>query len=327
MPVSDSEAISAAAAAATAAVKRGLGEKGLLDVKLEEVHLLVVLQLARSSEVDEGLQVVYKLFDVLDDAQCLKLPSDAECAAREGELQRYLTLLHNSDAIKKQRNALMQLSRSLLKHSPPPQLTYAKQLSPLQLWRDRYGRDNPQPTRKRKPPPPEPTNVWWYLCPESAPSSVPRNALSKMFKKWMLQNHPDKGGDEKKCALVSAFYAQAMAKGMSAAGANPDADEKVDEDVVYRQQQQLAEPEWAAYRRAVSERAYCLSETYLEQRLLKAARWHLLRRGKGEAFLAEVATLDAASSTLAFEVAQVLEKQRRATSKAQIALWFSVGVW
>ena len=69
----------------------------------------------------------------------------------------------------------------------------------------------------------------------------------------------------------------------------------LDEDVVYRQQQQLGEPEWSAYRRAVSERSYCLSDTYLEQRLLKAARWHLARRNRARAFLGEVATLDAAS--------------------------------
>ena len=55
MPVSDAEAISAAASAALATVKRGLGERGSLDVKTEEVHLLMVLQLARSSDIDEGL--------------------------------------------------------------------------------------------------------------------------------------------------------------------------------------------------------------------------------------------------------------------------------
>ena len=67
MTVSDQEAIHAAASAASAAVKRGLGERGSLDVLTEEVHLLMVLQLARSSEIDEGLTVVYKLFDVLDE--------------------------------------------------------------------------------------------------------------------------------------------------------------------------------------------------------------------------------------------------------------------
>jgi hypothetical protein len=65
--------------------------------------------------------------------------------------------------------------------------------------------------------------------------------------------------------------------------------------VVYRQQQNIAEPEWSAYRRAVQDRSYCLSNAYLEQRLLKACRWHLCRRGKAAAFLDEVAALDAAS--------------------------------
>ena len=79
MTVSDQEAIHAAASAASAAVKRGLGERGSLDVLTEEVHLLMVLQLARSSEIDEGLTVVYKLFDVLDDAGCLQLPREEAC--------------------------------------------------------------------------------------------------------------------------------------------------------------------------------------------------------------------------------------------------------
>ena len=293
MGVTDAEAISAAASAATAAVKRGLGEKGTLDVKTEEIHLLVVLQLARSSDIDEGLTVVYKLFDVLDDAGCLQLPTEAELDRREGELQRLLALLNDSQSIKSQRNSLMQLARSLLTKSPPLQLSYAQTLTPVQLWRHQYGSTNPAPTRKRKPPPPEPQNVWFLICPDRAPSSVPRNELSKMFKRWMLSNHPDKGGDPDKCARVSSAYSQATGK-INAQGANPD--EQVDEDVVYRQQQFLSEPDWSAYRRAVQERSYCLSATYLEQRLLKAASWHLKRRGRIASFQAEVATLDAAAA-------------------------------
>ena len=75
----------------------------------------------------------------------------------------------------------------------------------------------------------------------------------------------------------------AMAKGLTANGANPDEEErlKVDEDVVYRQQQNIdAEPQWSAYRRAVQDRQSCLSSAYLEHRLLKACRWHLCRRAR-----------------------------------------------
>ena len=244
MTVSDAEAIQAAAQAAIAVVKRGLGERGQLDVKMEEIHLLTVLQLARSSEVDEGLQVVYKLFDVLDDAGCLQLPTETAMVEREGALQGLCATLNESAAVKSQKNALMQLSRSLLRHSPLQSLSFATQLSPLQLWKNTWNASNPQPTRKRKPPPPEPENVWHFLCPERAPSAVPRNQLSKLFKRWMLTNHPDKGGDESICAKVSAANSTAMAKGLNATGANPNDEEfqKVDEDVVYRQQQNIAEP-------------------------------------------------------------------------------------
>ena len=37
--------------------------------------------------MDEGVEVVYKLFDVLDDAHCLQLPTETEMVAREGALQ------------------------------------------------------------------------------------------------------------------------------------------------------------------------------------------------------------------------------------------------
>ena len=120
MTVTDAEAIKAAATAALSAVKRGLGEKNLLDVSADEVHLLMVLQLARSSEIDEGLQVVYKLFDVLDDAGCLELPREDTLVAREGELQRLLAVLNETQSIKSQRNSLMQLAKSLLTKAPLP---------------------------------------------------------------------------------------------------------------------------------------------------------------------------------------------------------------
>ena len=294
MPAADGQEVAKAEAEASSIVKHGLVEAKCYDVRPEEVAVLTVLMLARSAELDEALQVVYNMFDVLDDANCLpQLPSEAELVAREGELQRLLTLLNEVPSVKSQRHALAALARGLLRHAPSRELSFKHQLAPLQLWRAQYTRQNPQPGRKRKPPPPEPQNVWFFLAPERSPMMVPRNELSKMFKKWMLQNHPDKGGDEVVAARVSAAYSQAMAKGLTADGANPDANERVDEDAVYRQQQQLAEPEWSAYRRAVSERSYCLSATYLEQRLLKAARWHLARRGRGVAFQHEVAALDA----------------------------------
>ena len=124
--------------------------------------------------------------------------------AREGALQGLCATINESAAIKGQRNALLQLSRSLLAHSPSQKLDYSKYLSPLMLWRSTYNANNPQPTRKRKPPPPEPDNIWFLLMPDRSPTSVPRNELSKTFKRWMLQNHPDKGGDEMLAARVSA---------------------------------------------------------------------------------------------------------------------------
>ena len=128
------------------------------------------------------------------------------------------------------------------------------------------------------------------------PLGVPRDAdhdtIKKAYRKLAMQHHPDKGGDQAVCARVSAFYSQAMAKGMTASGANPDEKEQVDEDAVYRQQQKLAEPEWSAYKRAVSECSYCSTATYLEQRLLKGARWVVTRRERQLAFMREVDAAD-----------------------------------
>ena len=286
-------AVANAMQVASTAIKRGLGERGFFDVQTEEVHVLVVLLLARVGELDEDMSAVYSLFDVLEEASCLQLPSEAEFDRREGQLQQYLTVLHTNPSIQAQRGILVELGKALLKRAPSKQLNFATCPQPWQLWRIHYVKNNATPKRNTKPPPQEPNNVWFYLTPDKSPMDVPRNVLSKLFKKWMLQNHPDKGGDQAVCARVSAFYSQAMAKGMTASGANPDEKEQVDEDAVYRQQQKLAEPEWSAYKRAVSECSYCSTATYLEQRLLKGARWVVTRRERQLAFMREVDAADA----------------------------------
>ena len=287
------EAVVEAAAAASAAVKRGLSERRIFEVKHEEINILVLLLLSKCGELDEDLSQLYSLFDVLDDSGCMQLPTDEAFAAREGEMQRLLTVLYDAPSIKADRGRLAELGRVLLKHAPPKQMSFATCPSPSQLWRVQYSKAHAPPKRNTKPPPEEPENVWFILMPDRAPSSVPRNELSKTFKRWMLANHPDKGGDEKQAARCSALYSQAMAKGLTVDGANPDSEVKVDEDLVYRQQQQQAEPDWSRYKRAVSERAYCSSATYLEQRLLKAARWHLGRRERQAGFLMDIASADA----------------------------------
>ena len=291
---SPAEAIANAAHVAASAIKRGLGERGILDIQAKEVHLLMVLLLARVGDLDEDLNLLYVLFDVLDDASCLNLPSEAEFDKREGEIQRLLTLLHDTSSIKAQKSILIELGKGLLKHAPPKQLNFSRCPQPWQLWRMNYTKTCQPPKRNTKPPPPEPNNVWFFLTPDRSPMDVPRTVLSKLFKKWMLANHPDKGGNEATAARVSALYSQAMARGLTADGANPEENDKMDEDSVYRQQQRLAEPEWSAYKRAVSERAYCASATYLDQRLLKAVRWVLIRREKQRLFMQEVSAANAA---------------------------------
>lgn len=310
-------AVANAVQVAASAVKRGLGERGILDVKTEEIHILIVLLLAKVGELDEELSSVYALFDVLEEASCLQLPSEADFDRREGELQRLLTLLHETPSIKAQRGILVELGKALLKRAPSKQLSFAMCPQPWQLWRIHYGKSNAPPKRNTKPPPLEPNNVWFHLTPDRSPMDVPRNILSKLFKKWMLANHPDKGGDEEKCARVSSLYSQAMARGMNASGANPDEHEKVDEDAVYRQQQLLAEPEFSAYKRAVNERAYCSSATYLEQRLLKAARWMLTRRERQETFCRECAKADAEGPEAVARAVPTIDTAKAAGTNSQ----------
>jgi hypothetical protein len=70
-------AVANAMQVASTAIKRGLGERGFFDVQTEEVHVLVVLLLARVGELDEDMSAVYSLFDILEEASCLQLPSEA----------------------------------------------------------------------------------------------------------------------------------------------------------------------------------------------------------------------------------------------------------
>ena len=111
-------AVANAAQVACSAIKRGLGERGILDVKSEEIHMLVVLLLARVGDLDEEMGLVYALFDVLEEASCLQLPSEAEFDKREGELQRLLTILHNTPSIKAQHSILLELGKALHKRAP-----------------------------------------------------------------------------------------------------------------------------------------------------------------------------------------------------------------
>ena len=48
-------AVANAMQVASTAIKRGLGERGFFDVQTEEVHVLVVLLLARVGELDEDM--------------------------------------------------------------------------------------------------------------------------------------------------------------------------------------------------------------------------------------------------------------------------------
>ena len=76
-------------------------------------------------------------------------------------------------------------------------------------------------TRKRKPMPSAPRNAWFIIAPDRSPLSIGQPELAKMFKKWMLRFHPDKGGDEQVAAELSALFSHAMGRNLSELGEAP----------------------------------------------------------------------------------------------------------
>ncbi|KAL1530896.1 hypothetical protein AB1Y20_001787 [Prymnesium parvum] len=256
-------------AEAVAVVKRGLGEHAALDIAVEEVDSLALLLLARHSHAADGLQMLYGVVDLLEDAGCLRLPSEASLDEREPDLQRLLVQLSASHAVKAETAALKKCAVGLEKSARQRGARGREPITPLLLWRRHYAEATPPPSRKLKPPPPPPENAWQLLIPDRAPSSVSKAELSKLFKKWMLRNHPDKGGDQDLAARVSAHYSHAL-------GRDQTSDEERNEDVVFSQQQQQAEADWASYKRQCSEQETNSTEPNLDARALPIAREPLL---------------------------------------------------
>ena len=309
------------ASEAASVIKRGLGERAILDITAEEVHCLTVLLLARYGKVTEGLQSLYGVLELLEDAEFLKLPSEQQFEARESELQRLLVVLPETGSVKSEVDALKAHAQALEAAAKQRGQRGREPLTPLHLWRRQYGESTPPPARKMKPPPTPPENAWHLLAPDRAPQSIAKGELSKMFKKWMLKNHPDKGGDEYLAARVSSQYSRALGapaaaarlhahtarrraqdgscrgtlsiaahrRARSCAGRDQTTDEERDEDTVYRQLQQVAEGEWGSYKRQCSEQTWSASQAFLDQRLLKGMRWHLGRAVKQADYIQELA--------------------------------------
>ena len=88
-------------------------------------------------------------------------------------------------------------ARTLLAAHPPAwRPTSPRAPTPLLLWRLHHHRTAAPPTRKRKAAVPPPANAWFVIAPERSPMGISQSELARLFKRWMLKNHPDKGGDQ-----------------------------------------------------------------------------------------------------------------------------------
>ena len=270
----------AAWAAAVPVAKRGLAEGSLLDVASSELHVLLALALAQSLKLDEPMSQLYAMLELLEDARVLHVADEPVAAQRESELQHNLTLLQSSAAVQSAHPPFAALAQQLLATAPAP----PSRPTPLQLWRRQYARATPPPALKRKPPPIEPQNIWFILAPDRAPLSLHTVELGRLFKRWMVRNHPDKGGDETRASEASALYSRAMGRD-AVAGKTPEDMAQEDPALAFVREQQRAEGAWSEWKRACAEQQWSASPAYVQQRLLKGFRWFATRAVKQAAYL------------------------------------------
>ena len=267
-------------AAAVPVAKRGLAEGSLLDVASSELHVLLALALAQSLKLDEPMSQLYAMLELLEDARVLHVADEPVAAQRESELQHNLTLLQSSAAVQSAHPPFAALAQQLLATAPAP----PSRPTPLQLWRRQYARATPPPALKRKPPPIEPQNIWFILAPDRAPLSLHTVELGRLFKRWMVRNHPDKGGDETRASEASALYSRAMGRD-AVAGKTPEDMAQEDPALAFVREQQRAEGAWSEWKRACAEQQWSASPAYVQQRLLKGFRWFATRAVKQAAYL------------------------------------------
>ena len=84
---------------------------------------------------------------------------------------------------------------------------------------------------------------------DRAPLSLHTVELGRLFKRWMVRNHPDKGGDETRASEASALYSRAMGRD-AVAGKTPEDMAQEDPALAFAREQQRAEGAWSEWKRA-----------------------------------------------------------------------------
>ena len=237
--------------------------------------MLLALALAQSLKLDEPMSQLYAMLELLEDARVLHVADEPVAAQRESELQHNLTLLQSSAAVQSAHPPFAALAQQLLATAPAP----PSRPTPLQLWRRQYARATPPPALKRKPPPIEPQNIWFILAPDRAPLSLHTVELGRLFKRWMVRNHPDKGGDETRASEASALYSRAMGRD-AVAGKTPEDMAQEDPALAFVREQQRAEGAWSEWKRACAEQQWSASPAYAAA---AAQRLPLVRNARREA--------------------------------------------
>ena len=109
---------------------------------------------------------------------------------------------------------------------------------------------------------------------------ISQSELARLFKRWMLKNHPDKGGDENVAAELNTLYTHAVGRN-APGGENGEAPTEEEAAAVYKQEQQTAEYAWDAWRRDTADWRLADSPAFLAQRLLRAVKWVAARCAAG----------------------------------------------
>ena len=156
-----------------------------------------------------------------------------------------------------------------------------------------------------------PQNIWFILAPDRAPLSLHTVELGRLFKRWMVRNHPDKGGDETRASEASALYSRAMGRD-AVAGKTPEDMAQEDPALAFVREQQRAEGAWSEWKRACAEQQWSASPAYVQQRLLKGFRWFATRAVKQAAYLNQLSAGYAiAAATMPARGATFEQLQRR----------------
>ena len=260
----------AAVVDAAAVCKRGLAANQVLDIKQPDLHVVLAVLLTASVDVAEDMRQLYAVCDVLLDAGWLTLPEPAAFA--ESDLQQRLAQLQSTALVQEHAAAFESTARALLAAHPPAwRPSSARAPTPLMLWRLHHHRTAAPPTRKRKAAVQPPANAWFVIAPERSPMGISQAELARLFKRWMLRNHPDKGGDENVAAELNTLYTHAVGRN-APGGENGEAPTEEEAAAVYKQEQMAAACAWDAWRRDTAERGWLESPAFLAQRLLRGVK-------------------------------------------------------